>query len=188
MEGYDHVYQKENIFVDRWSDPIWNYTLTSELSKFSFVRQEHSKRFLRDGTETILWTKWRRLLQEYIFFMSQYQISWHVQWILLNFVLTVPFLVMHAASILVFHIYCCGSLGQICLFLCLTLIFLKHCALFDYIIFLLRHLSSINYQLIELENFVFYSWASEIWLHISFSSSFSPNKKQKASMPERLVY
>lgn len=42
--------------------------------------------------------------------------------------------------------------------------------------------------MIELENFVFYSWAAEIWLHISFSTLFSPNEKQKASMPERLVY
>lgn len=124
----------------------------------------------------------------HFFFLSQYQISLHIQWIRLNFALPVPFLVIHAASILVFHIFCCGSSGQIWLLLCTTFIFLKHCALFDYIIFLLRHLSSISYQLIELVNFVFYSWASEIWLHISFSTLFSANKKQKGSMPEILVY
>lgn len=86
-------------------------------------------------------------------------------------------------------VYRCGSLGQIRLLLCHTLIFFKLCALSDCIIFFLRHLSPLNYQLIQLENFVFHSWASEIWLHISFSTLFSANKKAeilytwKASLP-----
>lgn len=76
-------------------------------------------------------------------FMSQYPVSLQVQLILLNFSLTLSFLVIHDADVLVSNTDYCGNLGLTCLHLCYTFTFLKPCVLLDYIILLLRHHSSL---------------------------------------------
>lgn len=120
--------------------------------------------------------------------MFQYQISIQVHLILLKIALTLPFLVIHAGSILDSKYGLLWQPWSNLLTLWHTFTFFKPCALLDHILFFLSHFSPLYYKLIELENFVFQSWTSEIWPHISFSNYFSVNKKQKPSIPQRLVY
>lgn len=114
--------------------------------------------------------------------MSQYPVSLQVQLILLNFSLTLSFLVIHDADVLVSNTDYCGNLGLTCLHLCYT--FHLPQALCP----LRLHHSPSQTSLItdRIRKLVFHSWASKIWPYISFSTLFSTNKKQKACL--RLVY
>ena len=128
--------------VTKQQQEVGTYTFTSELSTFYFVKAETLKEIPERRNRENIADRVKKTASgtnTLHFFMSQYPVSLQVQLILLNFTLTLPFLVVHDADILVSNIDYCGNLGLTYLRLRCTFTFLKPCVLLDYIIFLLRH-------------------------------------------------
>ena len=148
---------RHGLVTKQQQQEVWTYSCV-DLPTFYFVKAETLEEISESrNRENIVdrikkTTTGTNTLQ---FFMSQYPVSLQVQLILLNVTLILHFLVIHDADILVSNIDYCDNLGLTCLHVCCTFTFLKPCVLLDYIIFLFRHHSLLNWQLIELENLSF---------------------------------